>query len=218
MRGLIFDFDGLIIDTETLTAKIAMQIVAERGGTSQLTDWVELFGPVGPEVQEAWARTLERILGADVDREEFHSTLSNRRRPLVDELQPLPGVLDAMEAARKKGWKVGLATGHGGTPLMATLERLDLLDRLDAIVHTRDVARGKPAPDIFLETARRLDLEPRDCLVLEDSLAGYEAARAAGMEVVICPCEVTKHSAFPEDAAVIGSLIDLDLDNYADGH
>ncbi len=214
MRGLIFDFDGLIIDSETLTAKVAMQIVAERGGTSQLSDWTPLFGPVGPDVDEAWARTLTDLLGQDVDPAEFNELLNDRRRPLTHELQPLPGVLDVMKAASDRGWKLGLATGHQGTPLMETLGRLDLIERFDAIVHTREVARAKPAPDIFLETARRFDLEPHECLVLEDSLAGYEAACAAGMSVVVCPCAVTRYSSFPEDAQLVESLVQLDLDKY----
>jgi len=214
MRGLILDFDGLIIDSETLTAKVAMQIVGERGGTSQLSDWAALFGPVGPEVHEAWARTLKEILGDDADPEEFNALLNERRRPLTDELQPLPGVLDVMAAARDKGWKVGLATGHQGTPLINTLERLDLRDRFDAIVHTREVARPKPAPDIFLETARRLQVGSNQCLVLEDSLAGYEAAKAAGMSIVVCPCEVTSYATFPQGAKLVESLVEVDLDDY----
>lgn len=214
MRGLIFDFDGLIIDSETLTAKVAMEIVSERGGTSQLSDWTPLFGPVGPEVDEAWARTLTEILGPDADPDEFNALLSERPRPLTDDLQPLPGVLDVMKAAREKGWKLGLATGHQGTPLLNTLERLALRDQFDAIVHTREVARPKPAPDIFLEAARRLELPADECLALEDSLAGYEAALAAGMAVVVCPCEVTRYSNFPEDVDLVESLLELDLDNY----
>jgi hypothetical protein len=71
MQGLIFDFDGLIIDGETLTANVAMQIVAERGGTSQLSDWAPLFGPVGPVVDDAWARTLTDLLGQEADSAEF---------------------------------------------------------------------------------------------------------------------------------------------------
>lgn len=179
MRGVIFDFDGLIIDSETLTAKVAMEIVAERGGTSQLSDWAPLFGPVGPEVDEAWARILRERLGEDVDPVAFDEVLNERRRPLTDELQPMPGVLDVMEAVRERDWKLGLATGHHGTPLMDTLARLELLERFDAIVQSHEVPRPKPAPDIFLETARRIGVEPPECLVLEDSLAGYQAAKAA---------------------------------------
>lgn len=150
----------MIIDSETLTANVAMELVTERGGTSELSDWAPLFGPVGPDVDEAWARTLTKILGDDAGPDEFNALLSERRRPLTDNLQPLPGVLDVMEAAREKGWKIGLATGHQGTPLMTTLGRLGLLEHFDAIVQTHEVARSKPAPDIFLETADVLKSAP----------------------------------------------------------
>lgn len=80
------------------------------------------------------------------------------------------------------------------------------------IVTRADVARGKPAPDIFLEAARLLGVEPRACLVLEDSPHGCEAALAAGMRVVACPSVVTAHCAFPEGVALVGSLLDVTLD------
>ena len=212
MQGLIFDFDGLILDTETLTANIAMEMVNERGGKSRLSDWAPLFGPTGREA--AWAQTIAELLGPDVDVAEFHAVLNERRRPFVDDLQPMPGVIDLMGAAREREWKIGLATGHLGTPLMDTLARLELVDYFDAIVQTHDVPRPKPAPDIFLETARRLELDPNECLVLEDSLAGYEAASSAGMTVIVCPCEVTRFATFPNEARLIHSLTDLDLDAF----
>ena len=214
MRGLIFDFDGLIIDSETLTAKLAMQIVAERGATSRLSDWAPLFGPTGPDIDEAWRNLLAKLLGPDVDPDEFDALLSERRRPLLESLRPMPGIIELIEDARSRDWKVGLATGHTATPLVPTLKRLCLFDRFDAIVQSHEVDRPKPAPDIFLETARRLELEPSECLVLEDSLAGYQAANAANMHVVICPCDVTRHSTFPEEAPLIESLIEIRLDEW----
>jgi beta-phosphoglucomutase-like phosphatase (HAD superfamily) len=86
-----------------------------------------------------------------------------------------------------------------------------VLDRFDEIVTAADVARGKPAPDIFLEVARRLGLAPSECVVLEDSLPGYEAALAAGMSVVVCPCAVTRHCVFPSEARVVESLREVRL-------
>ena len=214
MRGLIFDFDGLIIDSETLTATVAMEIVAERGATSQLSDWAPLFGPTGPDVDEAWRNLLAKLLGPDADPQDFDALLSERRRPLIEALRPLPGVTELIEDARSRDWKLGLATGHSATPLVPTLKRLGLFDPFDAIVQSREVDRPKPAPDIFLETARRLELDPSECLVLEDSLAGYQAAKAANMHVVICPCDVTSHSTFPQEARLIESLMDVRLDEW----
>jgi HAD superfamily hydrolase (TIGR01509 family) len=174
MRALIFDFDGLIIDTETLTANIAMQLVAERGGTSQFSDWAPLFGSTGPESDAAWARTLTDVLGSETDATEFDAVLTSRLRPLIHDLQPLPGDLEVINAARERDWKIGLATGHEGTALVETLKRLRLHERFDVVVHSADVARPKPAPNIYSETARLLQLDPADCLVLEDSLSGYK--------------------------------------------
>ena len=92
-----------------------------------------------------------------------------------------------------------------------------MLDRFDEIVTAADVTRGKPAPDIFVEVARRLGRAPSECVVLEDSLPGYEAALAAGMSVVVCPCAVTRHCTFPPEARVVASLHEVSLDDLRPG-
>lgn len=214
MRGLIFDFDGLIIDSETLTANLAMQLVADRGVVTELSQWARFVGSTGSDVDAEWDQWLRDLLGPEVDLEELQVILDERRGQLIDQLQPMPGVLETIQAARGRGWKIGLATGHSSTPLLPTLNRLGLLQHFDAIVRSDEVRRPKPAPDIFLETAWRLQLEPSDCLVLEDSVAGYAAAVAAGMEVVVCPCEVTRCSTFPQGALLITSLVELDLSDH----
>jgi beta-phosphoglucomutase-like phosphatase (HAD superfamily) len=76
-----------------------------------------------------------------------------------------------------------------------------------------EVAKGKPAPDIFLEVARRLGLDPAECVVLEDSVPGCEAALAAGMQVVVCPSLVSAHCEFPVDVRRVGSLTELAIDD-----
>jgi beta-phosphoglucomutase-like phosphatase (HAD superfamily) len=82
-------------------------------------------------------------------------------------------------------------------------------------VTASEVGRGKPAPDVFLEVARRLGRDPSDCVVFEDSLPGYEAALAAGMSVVVCPCAVTRHTTFPPQARVVATLHEVSLDELA---
>lgn len=215
MPALIFDYDGLIIDSETTTANVARDILAERGVATELRDYAQFFGPTGPDVDAAWARWLQLHLGHDADLTEFDRLLEQRRRQVVDALPLLPGVVETIAAAREKGWLIGLATGHKRERLLASLERLGVLEDFDVIVTAAEVERPKPAPDIFLAVAKTLRVDAADCAVLEDSIAGYQAAIAAGMSVIVCPCEVTRYGEFPQGANVIASLHDLDLDVYS---
>ena len=189
VTALIFDFDGLIIDSEHEMADCVLEILARDGFSLTLADIGHLFGSTDND--HLWEELLlERTAGAfTVDRvgRALMETLPAR----IDALPLMPGVAEILGVALELGLPVGLATGQERNRLHQHLERLGLDRRFDAIVTAEEVARGKPAPDIFLETARRLAVEPADCLVLEDSVPGCEAATAAGMRVVACPSRVS---------------------------
>lgn len=131
--------------------------------------------------------------------------------PLKDDLPLLPGVRELLDMADRRALRLGIATGNTLPTLERRLGRHGVFDRFAAIVTRADVADGKPAPDIYLETARRLDVEPRVCLVLEDSAIGCEAALTAGMQVIACPSVVTTHCLFPQGVTRVQSLHDVTL-------
>jgi beta-phosphoglucomutase len=97
--------------------------------------------------------------------------------------------------------------------LLREFTRLDVGHFFAAVVTAADVARGKPAPDVFLATAAALGVEPADCVVLEDSPKGCAGALAAGMQVVACPSAVTAHCEFPDGVRIVDSLLSLSLDD-----
>jgi HAD superfamily hydrolase (TIGR01509 family) len=129
-----------------------------------------------------------------------------------DALPPLPGVRELLLAARAAGIRTGLGTGSERERITPRLERQGLLELFDVVVTRADVARGKPAPDIFLEAARLLGVDPAACVVLEDSPHGCTAALAAGMRVIACPSAVTAHCAFPDGIERVRSLVEVELD------
>jgi beta-phosphoglucomutase-like phosphatase (HAD superfamily) len=120
-------------------------------------------------------------------------------------------VRELLDLALESGWRTGIGTGSGLPFVAPRLERLGVLDRFDAIVTRADVERGKPFPDIYLELARRLDVDPADCVVLEDSAPGCEAALAAGMRVIACPSVVTAHCELPDGVERVASLLEVEL-------
>ena len=128
------------------------------------------------------------------------------KSPRKDELPLLPGVRDLLDAAHHRALRVGIGTGNTVSTLERRLGRHGIFERFDAIVTRAEVLNGKPAPDIYLEVARRLQTNPDACLVLEDSAIGCEAALAAGMRVVACPSVVTAHCAFPVGIQRVQSL------------
>jgi HAD superfamily hydrolase (TIGR01509 family) len=125
----------------------------------------------------------------------------------------LPGVRELLVAAHELEWGVGIATGHPRERLLREFTRLDIGHFFHAVVTAADVARGKPAPDVFLATAAALGVDAADCVVLEDSPHGCAGALAAGMQVVACPSVVTAHCAFPDGVRIVDSLLSLSLDD-----
>jgi HAD superfamily hydrolase (TIGR01509 family) len=211
MRALIFDYDGLIIDSETLVARVVVELFADRGARATFAEVSPFVGFSGFDVEERWRRWLESSLGDDTDVTAFNTTLWERIDRDLEALELMPGVTALIGDAHDAGWRVGVGSGQNRARLERGLKRLGLHDRIDTIVTASDVGKGKPAPDIFLEVARRLGVDPRDCVVLEDSEPGCRAAQAAGMTAIACPCEVTRDSSFPDGVRVIASLEDLSL-------
>lgn len=211
MRALIFDYDGLMIDSETLAARIVLELFAHHGAEASFAEVAPFVGSTGFHVEDRWREWVSGALAGGPDVDTFNATLWERIDCDLPTLELMPGVAALIDAADAAGWKVGIGSGQNRARLERGLKRLGVQERFDSIVTASDVGIGKPAPDIFLEVARQLDAAPKDCVVLEDSEPGCAAALAAGMAVIACPCEVTRESEFPAGVRVVESLEDLSL-------
>jgi HAD superfamily hydrolase (TIGR01509 family) len=214
VRALIFDYDGLLADTEELAARVLVELLAARGITTDFATMAPHFGSTGPDNDAAWDRQLKSWLGAG-DASGFEASAWEEIEARRHEVPLCAGVAELLDAAERAGWPVAIGTGQARARLDHHLEHLSLLDRFEVIVTASEVAHGKPAPDVFLEVARRLGRDPAECVVFEDSLPGYQAALAAGMAVVVCPCAVTRHTTFPPEARVVATLHEVSLDELA---
>lgn len=213
VAALIFDHDGLMVDTEVALAECIVEVLAGLGATVAFEDFGHLFGTT--EADAEWERLIPEWCGRPVTLAEFEAAITPLFRPRADTLPLLPGVADLIHAGRAAGWKVGLATGSSRDQVEARLDRLGVLSAFDAVVTSADVARGKPAPDIFLAAAERLGVVPPACVVLEDSQPGCEAAVAAGMPVVLCPSAVSAHLEYPTATRRVGSLTEVTFADLA---
>jgi HAD superfamily hydrolase (TIGR01509 family) len=183
-----------------------IEAVAAFGGTIGYEDFGHLFGSVDAD-DHHWDELVDKWCGRTVrDLEDYiHARVPGRK----EDLPLLPGVRELLDQAKGRGIRVGLGTGNTYSALERRLGRHGVFDHFEAVVTRADVAHGKPAPDIYLEVARRLDVDPVDCLVLEDSVPGCEAGIAAGMRVIACPSVVTAHCEYPTPAERVASLLDV---------
>ena len=210
--GLIFDFDGLILDTETCTYETVVEIFAEHGEVLDDAWWRSILGTAD---HPHWTEQLAAQLGRPVDRAALVARREARRRPLIEALAACDGVTDLLDAADAAGVPAAVASSSAADWVVPHLERLGLRHRFRAVVTRDDVggdsARTKPAPDLFLAAAAALGADPARCVVLEDTPNGVAAGRAAGMAVVAVPGPMTRPLDLGAADRVVDSLADLDM-------
>jgi HAD superfamily hydrolase (TIGR01509 family) len=215
IAALIFDFDGLILDTETCTYEATAGIFAEHGETLDLAWWHSIIGSAD---HPHWSEVLAERLGRPIDRAALVARREERRLRVLRALLPRAGVVELLEAALAEGIPVAVASSSALDWVGGHLERLGLRASFAAVVTRDDVsddgARTKPAPDLFLLAAERLGVEPARCVAFEDSPNGVVAARAAGMVVVAVPGPMTTGLDMGAADLVVPSLAGIDLAGF----
>jgi len=209
LEAVIFDFDGLTVDTEKPGFDSWNEIYAEFGQKLTLLDWTKATGYVGGFDP---ALHLESLLSRKLD----WPGLSQRREARNWELtlkQPvLPGIKELMLTAKQAGARIGVASNSGFGWVNDGLERLGLRALAEAIV-TRDmVINPKPAPDVYLKAAETLQVDPASSVALEDSEPGSRAAKAAGMRVIAIPNQFSENQDLSVAALVVPSASALSLE------
>jgi HAD superfamily hydrolase (TIGR01509 family) len=212
LRALIFDFDGLIIDTETPVFDAWQQVYAELEQVLALEVWQQ---GVGTHRGFDPCAHLEELVGRPLDREAVRDRAHALNRAHHDLLPLLPGVERLIDDARERSLARAVASSSSSGWVTGWLERHRLSARIDVVCARDDVERVKPDPALFLLAAQRLGVPPAQALVFEDSPNGVRAARAAGMRVVVVPNCITGSLAFPEHDARFDSLAQVDLEILA---
>jgi HAD superfamily hydrolase (TIGR01509 family) len=200
IAAVVFDLDGVLVDSEQLWDAARRELVADRGGAWRDGATHAMMGMSAPE----WSRYVHEELGVDLEPPAISTAVVERLDRLYRERLPLlPGARETViEAAAR--WPLGLASSSNREIIDLVLELAEIGDCFDATVSSEEVARGKPAPDVYLETARRLSVAPTACAAVEDSTNGLRSAAAAGMTVVAIPNE-----AFPpaDDALRLATVV-----------
>ncbi len=176
---VIFDNDGVLVDSEVLANTLLAEILTGYGMTITWRDCVDLYlGSTLTRVRDL----VEAELGHAIP-DDFETVYRARVYPVLEQsVQPIPGVVSVLDAIDDAGLDMCVASSAIHRRIQITLTTAGLIDRFDGrLFSAEDVGRGKPAPDLFLHAAATLGVEPARCAVVEDSPAGIEAANAAGM-------------------------------------
>jgi len=214
-RALILDCDGVIVNSEPLSCG-AWNVVFEREfGIDVGTDYQAILGGSTRAAVLHYLRkhdipvTGERVAILSSLKEQVYLELAEGN------LDPVEGVDSVIDQARNLGWKVGVASSGIPDKIRFSLEQVNLQDRFDVIVGSRPDLRGKPNPDIFLEAAKQLSVEPEQCVVVEDTPKGIQAASRAKMFVTGITTTFTAEQLIQADL-VISSFSELSLQSLKD--
>lgn len=206
LQAVVFDFDGLVLDTEWCEYVTAAEVFTEHGTELSLDLWRTFIGTVD---HPHWTEILADQLGHPVDRD----ALIARRQVLKERcgagLVPLPGVVDLMGSLAADGLALAVASSSSASWVEGHLDAHGLRDRFLALATGDEVPRSKPDPAVYRLAVERIGVDPAAVVAIEDSVNGVTAARSAGLAVVAVPCSLTRGMDFSHADLVVGSCRDL---------
>jgi HAD superfamily hydrolase (TIGR01509 family) len=204
--AVVFDMDGVLVDSEPMHVDAMRQLLRPYGVAYTDRENDEFFGFTDLEV----FRVLRERHGFRADP---HELTARRTKLLVgwtrERTRAMRGIPEVPRRLAELGYRLAVASSSALEVIEATVDALGLAPLFETLVSGLEVGRGKPAPDVFQETARRLALPPNDCLVVEDSRNGVLAAKAAGMACAAVPCPATRHENFAESDFRLTGLPEL---------
>lgn len=185
LRAVVFDMDGVLIDSEPVIRSAAQRAAVELDRTVSDAFYASVLGLPGPEVEAAFLREF----GADFPLDDYRRRFERHYRAVVGEdgIAPKPGIPELLDRLRARGVPIAVATSTRQGNAQEALDAAGLLGRLPVCVTGDQVTRGKPAPEIFLAAAARIGMAAAACIAVEDSEVGGRAAVAAGMFTLLVP-------------------------------
>jgi len=191
LAAVVFDFDGVILDSESAEFESHRLIYERHGVALTPDDWCDQIGVWAEEDEQRWCTRLNELCGSAM---EYNAFKAEQHRLFRERLAPEPmrGIRELLDALALAEVPTAVASTSPARWVVSSVERLGLSDRFRTIVSGTDVQRRKPAPDVYLEAARRLGADPRLSVAIEDSGPGIASATAAGMKTVAIPHWLTE--------------------------
>ena len=195
--AIVFDLDGVLVDSERVWDEVRRQLVADRGGTWTDAATTAMQGMSTPE----WAAYLGSLGAAGTPAELAGAVVAAMAARYREHVPLLPGAVPAVLALADR-WPLAVASSSPPELIRVVLAAAGVADRFRVVVSSEEVARGKPAPDVYLAAADRLGVDARSCVAVEDSANGLRSAAAAGMTVIAVP---NPHFPPPADALALAA-------------
>ncbi|MFZ2098478.1 MAG: HAD-IA family hydrolase [Anaerolineales bacterium] len=210
IRALIFDFDGLILETEGPSYQSWAEVYRSFGLSLPFSTWSTIIGTTQGEFDPQ--RELQRQVPGEVDWEAVESRRQASENALIEAQPVLPGVEQYLLEAKRLRLKLGLASSSSCGWVTGHLTRLGLNDSFDCICASDDVQHVKPDPELYLTVLHRLGMKAEEAIALEDSPLGIQAAKRAGLFCVAVPNPLTSQLALSQADYQVGSLAELPLE------
>jgi HAD superfamily hydrolase (TIGR01509 family) len=210
VEAVVFDLDGVLVNSEAVWDEVRKRFTEENGGRWHENAQRDMMGMSSVE----WSRYVHERLGVELEPERISAEVADRVAALYRERLPLlPGAVESVRALAAE-WQLGLASSSNRHVIDLVLEQAGIADAFRATVSSEEVGAGKPAPDVYLEAARGLDVGPEACVAIEDSTNGIRSAHAAGMGVIAVPNKdfPPEREAVELAALVLDSLEELSPD------
>jgi HAD superfamily hydrolase (TIGR01509 family) len=208
IRALVFDFDGLILDTEEPIYRSWLEVYEAHGESLPFERWVQIVGSTTAEFHPQ--HHLEERLGRPLTQEAIDRRIV-RRTELILAQRLLPGIIQHIDAAKWLGLKLGVASSSTRDWVSGHLDRLGILGRFDCVRCRDDVTNAKPAPDLYIAVLDCLGVSASEALAIEDSPNGVVAAKRAGMRCVAIPNSITSRLDLSAADLVLRSLAEVTL-------
>lgn len=212
LHAVVFDFDGLILDTESPEVEAWEHEFESHGLTMDRSWWREITGRGAELVHTRPEEILETKLGRKLDVASVLERVNRRRLQRIFSNPILPGVLELIGLLQAEGIPLGVASSSKHAWVDSHLDRLGLDRHFPVVVCADDVQRAKPFPDLYMAACAALGVSPEQCVALEDSENGIRAGKAASMAVLACPNPVTMDFDLSMADLVVRSLSEVDLD------
>jgi HAD superfamily hydrolase (TIGR01509 family) len=211
IKGLIFDFDGVILDTETPEFKVLQDVFQTYGAFLPINEYSAALGSsfaaFDPFVY------LEEKIKRPIDHQALYKAYKERSLDIIKQQPLLPGVTQMLDRASQLGLSLAVASSSPYDWVASHLARLGLIERFDFILTCEDVVHVKPDPELYLKSVAKMGIEPGEAIAFEDSPNGIKAARRAGLFCVAVPNPVTLQLDTDHADLVIDSLLSVTLDS-----
>lgn len=209
IKAIVFDFDGLVIDTETPAYEAFRDVYLTYGVELSLNTYAQCIG-TSFAVFNPFNYLVEQ-LGSEVDMETVKRQVDERHHMLLEQATLRPGVLEYLNDAREGGLRIGLATSSPLSWINPYFDRFELRPYFDSITTADEVANVKPDPELYLKSLEKLNVSGNEAIAFEDSLNGLRAAKAAGLHCTVVPNPSTRHFPFENHDLKLESMDEMSL-------